>query len=624
MEKEIITIKEGQHLSDIMKFIPENAIIRKTLPGIGATYLEITSKRNSIIIEPNVPVIEGKQKKHPEILGVKEGVTKQHIVTYLESDVQFKKIIVTPESYHKVQGAFKQLGIDYFEDYFFLFDECERIAQDIDYRETIDAPMEDFWNFKKRSFISATPIQPTSKEFTAKGFKNIVIQPDYDFKQDILIFKTYNVLAMVKHDLSKILSDKTKIVDTHCYFINSVDMIHCIIKDLQIKEISNIYSSADAVKSFKALGYENTFSSLTPINKFNFYTSRFFSAVDIEVDTKPHVNIVTDTIFAPHSMVIPQTEAIQIFGRFRNGVKSFQHITNVNSLLPYKSIDDVKKEIKESANAYQTLHTLLKDSTNDGAIAVFNDALDRVEFAQLLTADKTKINWFKYENKLLDQITKNTYHDLSQLLNAYHNSDFFNIQELDFQTFSYDDKKYFQRTRSTKKEMRKDIVAQLENIDLSIIDDNVFEIESLEREDPLIVNAYIKLGKDFIEKVNYNETDLRIALIKKAAENGETCLPVMDAVLDTFVVDREYTEKEIKATLNKIHLQFEVDQKAKASDLKDYFNLSPRKTIWGKKEKDVKEVKGYKILSAKFKKKNPGQNSILLDKDRKCPEFIIQ
>ena len=362
----------------------------------------------------------------------------------------------------------------------------------------------------------------------------------------------------------------------------------------------------------------------SPINKFNFYTSRFFSAVDIEVDTKPHVTIVTDTIFAPHSMVIPQTEAIQIFGRFRNGVKSFQHITNVNSLLPYKSIDDVKKEIKESANAYQTLHTLLKDSTNDGAIAVFNDALDRVEFAQLLTADKTKINWFKYENKLLDQITKNTYHDLSHLLNAYHNSDFFNIKELDFQTFNYDDKKYFQRSRGTKKEMRKDIVAQLENIDMTIIDDNIYEIESLEREDALIVNAYIKLGKDFIEKVNYNETDLRIALIKKAAENGETCLPVMDAMLDTFIVDRDYTEKEIKATLNKIYLQFEVDQKAKASDLKDYFNLSPRKTIWGKKEKDVKEVKGYKILSAKFKKKNPGQNIILLDKYGKCPEFTIQ
>jgi len=623
METEIIEINEGQRLSDIMEFIPENAIIQKTLPGIGATYLEITSKRNSIIIEPNVPVIEGKRKKHPTVLGVMEGVTKQHIVVYLESSVEFKKIITTPESYHKVQEAFKQLGINYFEDYFFLFDECERITQDIDYRETIDAPMEDFWNFKRRSFISATPIQPTAKDFTAKGFKYILIQPNYDYKQDILILKTYNVLAMVKKDLSIILKDKTKIVDTHCYFINSVDMIHCIIKDLDIKDISNIYSSVDAVKSFVKLGYKNTFSSLTPMNKFNFYTSRFFSAVDIEIDTKPNVTIVTDTIFAPHTMVIPQTESIQIVGRFRNGVKSVQHITNVNSLLPYKSIEDVKSDIKESANAYKTIFTLLKDSTSDGAKEVFNDALDRIEFAKLLTSDKSEINWFRYENKLLDQITKNIYHDLSYLLNAYQSSKFFNVKDLDFRNYIYDDKRFFQRARSTKKEMRKDIVIQLDNIDFSIIDDNVYEIESLEHEDSLIVSAYIKLGKDFIEKVDYNEIDLRIALLKKAGEEGESNLPVMDAILDVFIVDKEYTEKEIKAILTKINIQFEIEQKAKATDLEDYFNLSPRKTIRGRKEKDGKEVKGFTILSTKFNKRNLGQKATLLNTDEKCPGFFI-
>jgi hypothetical protein len=115
-----IDIKKGQYLSDIMKFIPENAVISKRLPGIGATYCEIISERNSIIIEPNVPVIKGKSKKHPNILGVIEGIQKQDVVNYLKSDVSFKKIITTPESYHKVQKAFKQLGINYFNDYFYL------------------------------------------------------------------------------------------------------------------------------------------------------------------------------------------------------------------------------------------------------------------------------------------------------------------------------------------------------------------------------------------------------------------------------------------------------------------------------------------------------------------------
>ena len=128
METEIIEIKEGQRLSDVMDFLPSNAIIQKTLPGIGATYLEITSKRHSIIIEPNVPVIEGKRNKHSNILGVMGGITVQDVKNYLVSDQDYKKIIVTPESYSKVQGAFKQLGINYFDEYFLLIDECERIC----------------------------------------------------------------------------------------------------------------------------------------------------------------------------------------------------------------------------------------------------------------------------------------------------------------------------------------------------------------------------------------------------------------------------------------------------------------------------------------------------------------
>lgn len=500
-------------------------------------------------------------------------MTPRNVEDYLKGKVEYKKIITTPESYYKVQEAFKECGINYFEDYFFLFDECERITQDIDYRPTIDAPMEDFWKFKNRSFISATPIQPTDREFTAQGFKNIIIQPDFDFKQDITIYKTYNVLAMVKQDLLKILSDKANIVDTHCYFVNSVDMIHCIIKDLDIKDISNIYSSPGSVKSFQAYGYVNTFSRLTPLNKFNFFTSRFYSAVDIDHDTKPHVTIVTETIFAPHSKVLPQTESVQIVGRFRNGVKSVFHITNVNSLLPYKSLDEVKREIAGDAKGYDTTITLFNNTIGSYENGYHKQILDHHPFTELLTADKTKLNWFKYQNKLLDQLINNIYHNVPCLLNAYHDSKFFNVKELDFHNFNYDDKRYFRRAKSNKKEMRKEIVNQLDNIDLTTIDDNIYEIESLEREDSLIVDAYFKLGKDYIEKVDYNENEIKIALIKKSVENGESILPVMDAILDTFIVDREYTEKEIKSTLNKIYKEFDIDKKATGAELSDYFNL---------------------------------------------------
>ena len=57
-----ISIKQNelgkvQYLTEVLPEIPTNTILYKKLTGLGATYGEIKAKRNSIIIEPNVPVI---------------------------------------------------------------------------------------------------------------------------------------------------------------------------------------------------------------------------------------------------------------------------------------------------------------------------------------------------------------------------------------------------------------------------------------------------------------------------------------------------------------------------------------------------------------------------------------
>jgi hypothetical protein len=61
----MITLKEGQYLSDVMDEIPSNCILSKRIPGCGATTLELNTDRNSIIVVPNIPVIVSKcNKKH--------------------------------------------------------------------------------------------------------------------------------------------------------------------------------------------------------------------------------------------------------------------------------------------------------------------------------------------------------------------------------------------------------------------------------------------------------------------------------------------------------------------------------------------------------------------------------
>ena len=54
-------INKGEWLSDVIKEIPTNTILNKTMTGCGATTLEINAARHSIIIEPNVPVIVGRE-----------------------------------------------------------------------------------------------------------------------------------------------------------------------------------------------------------------------------------------------------------------------------------------------------------------------------------------------------------------------------------------------------------------------------------------------------------------------------------------------------------------------------------------------------------------------------------
>ena len=55
-----------QRLNEVLPEIPTNVILNKTVTGCGATYTEIKTPRNSIIVEPNRPVIYGKerQEKH--------------------------------------------------------------------------------------------------------------------------------------------------------------------------------------------------------------------------------------------------------------------------------------------------------------------------------------------------------------------------------------------------------------------------------------------------------------------------------------------------------------------------------------------------------------------------------
>ena len=177
-----LDIRKGEYLSDALRRhgkenIPTRVILNKVLPGLGATYCEIMSPRSSIIIEPNVPVIVGKMEKHKNLLGIYRGVKTDEVARHIRKYPGCCKIMVTPESFWKVKQAMEDEGVDMYKDFFMLFDECEKIIQDNDFRETIEAPLDDFFLFRQMAFVSATPILLRDPRVEVHGFTELRIQP---------------------------------------------------------------------------------------------------------------------------------------------------------------------------------------------------------------------------------------------------------------------------------------------------------------------------------------------------------------------------------------------------------------------------------------------------------------
>ena len=78
-----------------------------------------------------------------------------------------------------------------------------------------------------------------------------------------------------------------------CIFCNSVTSIKDFIEYLGILDKSNIYCSTESYKELKKSGY-NVYDSITDkLNRYNFFTSRFYSAVDIVLEEKPVVIMIS-------------------------------------------------------------------------------------------------------------------------------------------------------------------------------------------------------------------------------------------------------------------------------------------------------------------------------------------
>lgn len=280
----IYSIRKGEYFADALKragkdFIPTNCIINKLLPGLGATHCELTAPRKSIIIEPNVPVIESKAKVHKNSLAIYKGVSIRQVTDFLEKNQdKHYKLLTTPEGFTKIKEAMQAVDIDMYAECFILFDECEKLVQDVHYRDSIREPMNDFFRFRDKALISATPIVP-EKDNRFDGFTRVLIQPDYAYQQKLKLITTNNVLAT----LQEVIEAKR---GTVCIFCNSIDSIDSFYR--LIPELNNACTFCSEDGQYKLWKGNRRKKSImiTELERYNFFTSRFYSAVDIVCKTR--------------------------------------------------------------------------------------------------------------------------------------------------------------------------------------------------------------------------------------------------------------------------------------------------------------------------------------------------
>lgn len=618
MNEKSIYIKNGQRLSDVYSIIEPNTILCKFLTGIGATHLEITAPRHSILIEPNIPPIKGKcanpQYKSYNLFGVIQKVSIDDVSNYLDKTLRSKKyikILTTPESFSKVKAAFEDCGIDLYSTCFLLMDECHKFIQDVDYRENITLPVDDFFCFNNKAFVSATPIIPSDPRFDEQRFTFVKVMPNYikgrpltevyhfpdkateelykdmtttvgipltelnHEKLKVTQVYTNNVLEAVKKWI-KIKEDNDEANATShpfCFFINSTNIIHQLIVKLEIQDRSTVFCAEKSVKKLQESGFKNAFEdwSIEHINTYMFFTSRFFTALDIEMDVAPHLVFVSAPLIANSTMIDPVTDVRQAIGRFRNGIADAAHIANVSKdVFPDRNIDEIKEYITAMRGAYDTINTLYKDATNEIVKEAYKSALNALPYNRFIRNGQK--DYFAIDNYIHQEIVRSCYHSQANLSDRYAAAGCFETCWTEKFYFQYNDSERLSlhQEGKSKRRIRMEIVAILDK--LSKEEDSEAkksQLAELRQKDAFIVDAYTLIGKEEIEQCKYYPKRIREAIILRKKNGTE----VVQLIKNTFVVNQRYTLKYIKNELNRIYkdLNIQGEKRVTAQTIKDYF-----------------------------------------------------
>lgn len=439
--------------------------------------------------------------------------------------------------------------------------------------------MADFFLFHRKALVSATPLEFSDPRFEENNFETIEVNADYDYQQEITVTRTYNTAKAVgeylmNHD------------GTICFFVNSVVEIFSMMKHFNLLEDSAVYCAPKSRNKLKTeYDFTNTYTewSANTMRKYNFFTGRFFTAFDLDLDYQPHLVMLTDPYTAEHTLLDVDTDCIQICGRFRKGISSVTHIYRVNPHIIVKSREQVEWEISAHEHAYNTINTLYANADSKEARFAFGAALESLPFRKFQYSDFTK-NWFAVDNEINETLVQNHYQ--TPITEWYEACHFFTPT---FTTCLYnenDEKLRIIHSARSVRDKRRRTVQLLSEFEETTSEYAMDFISDARNVDPFIVDAYEVLGKETIEALNYNEKRISAAMILAERKGNK----VIRLVKTLFEIGHRYTNKTIVNKLTKIFdmLAIHPEKAITPKMILDYYQAVP---CW------IGKNKGYQLVS---------------------------
>lgn len=354
--------------------------------------------------------------------------------------------------------------------------------------------------------ISATPLSPKLKGFAKHSFSHIKIVPTYDYKKNLSLIGTNNVQLEFLKQIS--LNDNKKAI-----FLNSPDYAKTLIDKADIRNHSKIYCSnqENAINKLHEEGYKasDSFVSGEILEQYSFFTSRFYSAVDLDTSDKPDIIMVTDCLSKAQTMIDPFTHSVQITGRFRSGIGSITHITNWKEDLKPKSREEIIEDMEAQRKVYNMLADL-KETLTGRERQLLTEIQERIPIYKVLFRNndyKGKVNPFLVECDIQKSKVESLYQDLQSLNNAYNETGHFNVS---YHYEHYKEKPKAVKAKPLSRERKLQILERLQDLKPEglvlkfLTEEQQEELRSLRHEAPELCKYYEKFGMDKIIEIDYD------------------------------------------------------------------------------------------------------------------------